>query len=76
VESFLRGTIKSHATRMVATYHAPTSARNRNNQQPLKFLNSLTNNKPEIGMAPRAYWKGSLKLRKAHRSPARARKAG
>jgi DNA end-binding protein Ku len=47
---------------MVATYHAPASARNQNNQQPLKFPNSLTNNKPEIGMAARAYWKGSLKL--------------
>jgi Ku protein len=44
----------------MAAASLPASPRNQNPQQPLKFR--LTHYQPEIVMAPRAYWKGSLKL--------------
>src|SRR6266566_6853699 len=47
---------------MASAYRTPTSARNQNPQQQLKFPNPPESIKPEIVMAPRAYWKGSLKL--------------
>src|SRR5437899_8722438 len=38
------------------------STRNQNPQRQLKFPNPIKPNLPEIVMAPRPYWKGSLKL--------------
>src|SRR6266478_9106033 len=47
---------------MASAYRTPTSARNQNRQRQLKFPNPPEPTVPEIVMAPRAYWKGSLKL--------------
>src|SRR6266478_2824701 len=47
---------------MASAYRTPTSTRNQNRQRQLKFPNPPEPIKPEIVMAPRAYWKGSLKL--------------